>query len=191
MTDATVPTNYLTRRREKQPKVGISACLTGVNVRYDGGNKYHRLIQQELSPWLNFQPICPEVEAGLGVPRPPVNLVQTSTGLQGLGATNKKLNVTDKLQSASEKLAKSHCQHLCAYIVKARSPSCGAGSTPLYDIDGKQVDAGDGLFVQALKTALPDLMIVEEDSFSDIQTCREFVALCYRLWMETQQVSGK
>jgi len=73
---------FLTQERELQPKVGISACLTGENVRYDGGNKCHQLIQQELAPWLNLQKICPEVEANLGIPRPPVQLIKHSTQIK-------------------------------------------------------------------------------------------------------------
>jgi len=57
-------TKDFTQVRELQPNVGISACLIGQQVHYDGGNKYHQLIQQELAPWLNLQSICPEVEAG-------------------------------------------------------------------------------------------------------------------------------
>lgn len=167
--------------REQQPKVGISACLTGQQVRYDGGNKYHQLIQQELAPWINLQSICPEVEAGLGIPRPPVQLIKTSEIVLALGVEDDTLNVTKALADTSKKLTGSRCKGLSAYIVKARSPSCGAGSTPIHDIDKNQIKLGDGLFVQALKTAHPHLLIMDESSFSDIQICREFVERCYNL----------
>ncbi|PCJ93717.1 MAG: hypothetical protein COA46_01420 [Porticoccaceae bacterium] len=173
-------THLYTRIQEQQPRVGISACLIGENVRYDGANKHHALIQQEIAPWLHLESICPEVEAGLGIPRPPVQLIKKPEGICALGVEDKTLNVTKALTNASKRLASSRCNNFCAYIVKARSPSCGSGSTPIYDITGKQL-VGDGLFVAALKKALPHLIIVEESHFSDIQACSNFVEKCYRL----------
>lgn len=171
----------LTQVREQQPVVGISACLTGQNVRYDGGNKFHQLIQQELAPWLNFQAICPEAEAHLGVPRPPVQLVKTSEGIQVLGVEEKTLNVTQTLNHTSQHLVKNYGCKMCAYIVKARSPSCGAGSTPIYDMSGIQKNAGNGIFVETLKTSFPHIMIVEESVFNDIVMCKDFLEQCYQL----------
>lgn len=176
-----MPTQQLTRHRQQQPKVGISACLTGENVRYDGGNKYHQLIQQELSPWLNLQPICPEAEAGLGIPRPPVQLVQRADGIYAQGVTQTQLDVTNVLVATSAQLANNCGQRFCAYIVKARSPSCGAGSTPIYNSGKTQVTTGDGLFVKTLKATLPNIMIVEESRFSNAEKCKEFVLQCYQL----------
>lgn len=174
-------TKSFTPVRKQQPKVGISACLTGQQVRYDGGNKYHQLIQQELAPWLNLLSICPEVEAGLGIPRPPVQLIKMSETVLALGVEDDTLNVTKTLTDTSKKLTERRCEGLSAYIVKARSPSCGAGSTPIYDMEKNQLKLGDGLFVQALKTAHPHIVIMDESSFSDIQVCREFVKQCYKL----------
>lgn len=173
--------DYLTQEREQQPKVGISACLTGGNVRYDGGNKHHQLIQQELAPWLNFQRICPEVEANLGVPRPPVQLIKKSGRIQALGVKDKVLNVTQALNYASQSLVKRYCHNMCGYIVKARSPSCGAGSTPIYDMNGIQQNIGDGLFVEVLKVTFPHIIVVEESTFKDIRACKNFLEQCYRL----------
>ncbi|MEH6468542.1 MAG: DUF523 domain-containing protein [Porticoccus sp.] len=171
----------LTKQRSQQPKVGISACLVGDNVRYDGGDKYHQLINKELSPWLDLQLICPEVEAGLGIPRPPIHLVEDQGKTRALGVEHHDLDVTDTLETTAKQLTQSQCQDLCAYIVKSRSPSCGAGSAPSYDITSKQTGRGDGLFVRALKTAHPNIMVIEESSLSDTQRCKEFLKQCYLL----------
>jgi len=179
-------TKNFTQAREQQPKVGISACLTGQQVRYDGGNKYHQMIQQELAPWLNLQGICPEVEAGLGIPRPPVQLIKMSETVLALGVEDDALNVTKALIDTSKQLTENHCNDLSAYIVKARSPSCGAGSTPLYDMESNQLELGDGIFVRALKTAHPHIVIMDESSFDNIQVCREFVKRCYQLHQKTR-----
>tara|TARA_R110002111_G_scaffold89838_3_gene139874 strand:+ start:35 stop:658 length:624 start_codon:yes stop_codon:yes gene_type:complete len=175
----------LTKLREHQPKVGISACLSSENVRYDGCSKGHHLIQQELLPWLDLHSICPEVEARLGVPRPPIQLVQTSRGIHALGVEDSTFNVTKALTKTSEQLVKERCKDLCAYIVKARSPSCGYGSTPIYDTTGGLLGTGNGRFVEILKTALPHLIIVEESCFSCIQECKTFIERCYLLHKKT------
>lgn len=172
---------HLTKQRTQQPKVGISACLVGERVRYDGDDKYHQLINDELSPWLDLQVLCPEIEAGLGIPRPPVQLVKTQKETRARGVEQSDLDVTEALEVAAKRLSNTQCQALCAYIVKSRSPSCGAGSTPIYDETNQQVENSDGLFVRALKTAHPHMVIVEESSLSDIQKCREFLEQCYQL----------
>ena len=178
---------HCTKQRELQPKVGISACLVGKQVRYDGGDKYHQLIDEQLSPWLNLQVICPEMEAGLGVPRPPVQLVEKPSGdadeiqpeTRAIGVENNQLDITQLLADTAKELSDTQCQELCAYIVKARSPSCGSGSTPSYHQNGDPAGDVDGLFVRALKTAYPNLIIVEESSLGDIEKCREFLEACY------------
>ena len=172
---------HLTKQRRQQPKVGISACLVGERVRYDGGDKYHQLINDELSPWLDLQVICPEVEAGLGIPRPPVQLVKTQEEIRALGVEQSDLDVTNALEITAKQLSSTQCQAFCAYIVKSRSPSCGAGSTPIYDTTNQQIDNSDGLYVKALKTANPHMVIVEESSLNDIQGCRDFLEQCYLL----------
>ena len=172
---------HLTQQRELQPKVGISSCLIGNPVRYDGNGKHHQLINEELSPWLDLQVICPEVEAGLGIPRPPVKLVEVQGNIRALGRENTTLDVTEVLTATAEKLSSTQCQELCAYIVKSRSPSCGSGSTPKHDLDGNSRENIDGLFVKALKARCPNIVVVEESSLDDIQKCREFLEQCYLL----------
>ena len=168
----------LSNNRDKQPRVGISACLLGENVRYDGGHKYHQLIHDQLSPWLNLIPFCPEAEAELGIPRPPVNLIQTGNGIRALGAENPTLNVTNQLINTSRQFA-ADCE-LVAYIVKTRSPSCGNGSTPLFNPQNQQLSITDGLFVQALKEARPEMLIVDEEWLNSENQCENFLAECYK-----------
>jgi uncharacterized protein YbbK (DUF523 family) len=146
---------HLTKQRSQQPKVGISACLVGERVRYDGGDKYYQLINDELSPWLDLQVICPEVEVGLGTPRQPVHLVTTQEEIRGLGVEQSGLDVTNALETAAKQTSSNRCQAFCAYIVKSRSPSCGAGSTPIYYTTNQLIDNSDDLYVNAIKTANP------------------------------------
>ena len=128
-----------------QPQVGISACLRGEYVRYDGGAKFQPLIEEHLAPLLQLIPFCPEVAAGLGTPRPPVRLIQTSGGVIAQGVENEHLDVTVALSQSCKNYVQKQAINLTAYIVKARSPSCGSNSTPLYDVDKTVQGKTDGL----------------------------------------------
>ncbi len=173
---------HMTPHREHQPKVGISACLAGHSVRYDAGHKYHDLIMRELGPWLDLQVFCPEADAGLGIPRPPVRLLETSDGeICALGVDTPELDVTSALNEGAERFVSQQAQELCAYIVKSRSPSCGSGSTPVHDKSGSISRDGDGLLVSALKKACPGLLIIEESDLDSVEKCRTFLEQCYTL----------
>ena len=172
---------HMTPHRDMQPKVGISACLTGQTVRYDGNHKYHELIMRELGPWLDLQVFCPEVGASLGVPRPAVKLVTNSGETRALGADIDHLDVTEVLKHSAQQFALYQAPSLCAYIVKSRSPSCGAGSTPVLDRETGASWAGDGLLVQALREHCPELLIVEESELDSTAKCRAFLEHCYTL----------
>ncbi|TNE86235.1 MAG: DUF523 domain-containing protein [Gammaproteobacteria bacterium] len=172
---------HITPHRELQPKVGISACLVGQEVRYDGDHKYHDFIMRELGPWLDMQVFCPEVSASLGIPRPPVRLVKTSgTQLRAIGVEDQQLDVTDALNKSAHQFVAQKARDLCAYIVKSRSPSCGSGSTPIGNESGHD-EIGDGLLVKALKAACPALLIIEESQLDSAEKCREFLEQCYLL----------
>jgi len=164
-----------------QPKVGISACLTGQAVRYNGRHKYDDLIMRELGPWLDLQVFCPEVDAQLGVPRAPVKLVTKGGETRAIGADVDDLDVTDMLKHSAQQFARHQAGSLCAYIVKSRSPSCGAGSTPVLDPETRTSQVGDGLLVQALREHCPELLIVEENELDSTAKCRAFLEHCYTL----------
>ncbi len=149
-------------RTQLKPLVAISSCLLGEAVRYDGYSKPNRWIIDELSQWVDFLPLCPEVGAGLGVPRPPVRLNQTLSGIHALGVDNPALDATGPIVTWAQ-------DFLCAMppvsacILKARSPSCGYLSTPLFDLAGNQLDTVSGLFAAALRERFPALLIVDEE----------------------------
>lgn len=171
--------NRPTSDRTRQPNVGISACLMGENVRYDGGNKAHKIIQEEVAPWVNLQQFCPEVAANMGVPRPPVNLFNIDGEISALGVEDSTLDVTQSLSEASLKAVKAWGNRLSAYIVKARSPSCGSGTTPIYNRHQEVTSMGDGVFAAALKKANRKLIIVDESFFVSRETAQAFINSCY------------
>jgi uncharacterized protein YbbK (DUF523 family) len=168
------------------PTVALSACLLGDNVRYDGKNKTQENLQHRLSPFLHLEKICPEVSAGLGVPRPAVELTEENGKNYAKGVADKNLDVTVRLEQASTTILKQH-DNAVAFILKSRSPSCGINNTPIKNKD--QTKMGSGLFAQQLiaqqSTAQqciskPQLYCRNEQLFNT-DNCNTFIRLCYLL----------
>lgn len=161
-------------------RIGTSACLIGQAVRYDGRHKAQALILDTLADRADLIPFCPEVAAGLGVPRPPVQLVAEEQGARARGVTNPQLDVTDALhQSAADFCKGVEAQGLSGFILKSRSPSCGLGSTPLHSEDGTEIlGYVDGLFAEQLRVAAPWLPCVEEEWLCSQARCWRFLTAC-------------
>ena len=162
--------------------IGISSCLMGAAVRYDGGHKRNDYIVETLGRYFDLQPFCPEVAAGLGVPRPPVRLVQTETGVRALGVQDSALDVTERLQATAEAQRAWHAR-LCGYLLKQGSPSCGMAGVPRYDANGEPADRdGVGLYAARLMAAFPLLPVEEEGSLMEPTRRESFVRRVHTLW---------
>ncbi len=148
----------------RKPPVLVSACLLGEPVRYDGGHKRHAWLVERLLPEITMVAVCPEVGIGLGVPRPPIQLVESETGVRARGVEDPGLDVTDTLNAYGRQQAHDW---LCGAILKSRSPSCGLGTTPLFDADGHETGLGSGLFAASLQAALPGLPCIDEAGLDD------------------------
>jgi uncharacterized protein YbbK (DUF523 family) len=161
--------------------IAVSSCLTGMRVRYDGDSKTLPLPNVWHDANIRLLPICPEVGAGLGVPRPPVQLVATDNGaLRARGRDDPALDVTDALRAhAHHSLAALATEpQLCGYLWKSRSPSCGLGSTPVFDAAGREIRHGSGIHAQHIATHLPWLMHIEETALRTDLDWRRFELLC-------------
>ena len=180
--------------RSHQPLVGVSACLIGNDVRYDGLSKKHPIIEFDVAPWLNMQAFCPEMAAGFGAPRPPVNLHRNGAEITALtldgrssisgGRNFTDVDIADTITHSAQQALDIWGSQLCAYIVKARSPSCAAGTAPLYNSHGEITNLTDGLLVSQLRSRYPGLMIVDEAYFDSRDCARQFVEACYALWQQ-------
>ncbi len=143
-----------------QIHIAVSACLLGERVRYDGAQKRHPLIMK-LADEFVLQSFCPEVTIGLSVPRAPVQLVTTATGIRARGVTDPAYDITARLQTYAQ--MQSEALKICAGVIfKSRSPSCGLGSTPLFNEQAEQTGKTGGLFAVVLRDCLPDVPMVEE-----------------------------
>ncbi len=155
--------------------VGISQCLLGEEVRYNGGHKLSRFCRDQLGEWFRYVDICPEVEIGLGVPREPMRLVETEGQIRVLQIKDSTQDYTDRLEGLAEKY-RERISHLCGYIFMQNSPSCGAFRTKVYHPNGNvQHTDGQGAFAARVQQYMPWLPVEESGRLSDAGLCENFV----------------
>jgi uncharacterized protein YbbK (DUF523 family) len=155
--------------------VGISSCLLGEQVRYDGGHKYDLLINTQLAELLEFRSYCPEVAIGLGIPREPIQLVRTGRGIRVRGVHHPDIDVTRKLEDYGYRIAAKFVE-ICGYIFKARSPSCGMEGVATWTEQGRQSGAdGTGAFAATLIGAHPGLPVTDEIRLQDPLLREQFI----------------
>ena len=164
-----------------KPRVGISRCLIGDDVRYDGTNKRNAAVV-ELTPLVEWVPVCPEVEVGMGVPREPIQLVRGPAGVRSgaesvrLKGVQSKEDWTDRMDRwAGDRVADLAASGISGFVLKARSPSCGPAGVPVHDDRGDRTSTGRGLFAEALAAAMPGLPTIDEEALEDPQTRERFL----------------
>ncbi len=180
----------------KHIPVGISACVVGQEVRYNGGHKRSRFCTEVLATVFDFKPYCPEVAIGLGIPRPTIRLVGDSSRPDVIGTDKPELNVTKDLYHYSEATAQKMTD-LCGYIFIKNSPSCGAFKVKVYnnDPDSKsfgypQETKGQGVFAKAVMDANPLLPIEEEGRLNDPPLRENFILRVFALHYWRAQVAA-
>lgn len=146
--------------------VGISACLLGDEVRFDGGHKRDAYIVGTLSRYFTFVPVCPEAEVGLGTPREPMRLVKTDSGIEVRGVKTPSLDATDRLRSYGREMS-GRLSHLCGYIFKRASPSCGMERVKVYKPNGNLTGQGRGAYADTFLAEQPLLPAEEEGRLGD------------------------
>ncbi len=170
--------------------VGISSCLLGEQVRFDGGHRYDRYINRRLADFLEFRPFCPEVAIGLGIPREPVRLVRTAHGVRVRSVQNPAIDVTDRLTASGNRLASSMAD-VCGYIFKSRSPSCGMERVKTWRESGlPDRSDGTGAFAQAIMRAHPNLPCEEEGRLNDPDLRDNFIERVFTWYRWRQLLHG-
>lgn len=142
-------------------RLGVSSCLLGQRVRYDGDHKRDVYITEMLARYFEFVPVCPEVAIGLGVPRPPIRLVGTVAKPRAVGVDDPSLDVTAALATFGRRQGRS-LRGISGYIFKSRSPSCGLLRVEVFTRGGGS-RRGTGVYAAALRAARPLLPVVEEE----------------------------
>jgi uncharacterized protein YbbK (DUF523 family) len=157
-----------------RPRIGVSACLLGERVRYDGGDKRDAWLVDVLGPRVEWVAVCPEVEAGLGTPREPMNLGRDAGGRIVLITDRIRDDLTRTMVDYSHRRVDAlSASGLDGYVLKAGSPSCGP-EVPIRGDDGGG-DRGSGLFAAALTRRLPGIPVVDERQLADAAARERFV----------------
>lgn len=174
-------------------RLGVSACLIGRPVRYDGGHKRDGFVADWLGAHFDLLPVCPEVAIGLGVPRQPIRIVETAAGLRVRGVHDPALDVTDALDAEAARVSRD-MPDLHGYVLKTNSPSCGMARVKTYTEAGLPTGRASGTYAAGLLARLP-LLPVEEDSRLHNPALREnFIerVFAYARWqmLNTGEVSS-
>lgn len=154
--------------------IGVSSCLVGNRVRYDGEHKYQPLITQYFTKGFRLIPFCPEVEIGLGVPREKIQLVDIDDDIRCFDQKTLSVEYTNQLSACCDS-QESWLTRISGYILKTKSPSCGV--TKVNTLYGNEMRAtGQGIFAKELKCRYPDLPLIEEDQLASDKARAAFLA---------------
>jgi uncharacterized protein YbgA (DUF1722 family)/uncharacterized protein YbbK (DUF523 family) len=164
-------------------KIGISACLTGQQVRFDKSHKKSNFCMNELAPLVEYKPFCPEVAVGMPVPRPTVRQVKRSDVIH-VSRPDGSGDITDDLIAYGKDVAEAN-KDLSGFVFCAKSPSCGMERVKIYSEDGKGSDAsGIGMFAKQIMEANPLLPCEENGRLNDSVLRENFVTrvFVYHSW---------
>jgi uncharacterized protein YbbK (DUF523 family) len=175
-----------------RPRLGISRCLLGDAVRYDGGHKRDPYLVETLGRDVEWVPVCPEVEMGMSTPREPIHLVVApGGGSLRLVGVDSGYDWTQTMRTFAQRRVRELAgMNLSGYVLKKDSPSCGLEDVKVI-VDRAVTDAraealawhsGRGLFAQALVEAFPDLPIEEEGRLEDAGQRAAFVERVFAYW---------
>ena len=163
--------------------LGVSSCLLGNEVRFDGGHKRHRYTTDILSEYFDFTPYCPETAIGLGIPRPTIKLALVNQEVRLVDSKDSSLDYTELMHSAATSYSRL-LTDISGYILKSKSPSCGMERVKLYESDSKVTPDGVGRFAYALMKEQPYLPVEEEGRLNDAKIRENFIerVFAYHRW---------
>ncbi len=162
----------------QRPKLGISACLLGDLVRFNGGHKESRLCSRSLAQHVDFVPLCPEVAIGLGIPREPIRLVGDPGAPRAVDSRHRR-DHTEALTEFGEIMAEQLAD-ISGYIFMQKSPSCGLQRVRVYQADGSPAAGGSrGIFASAFCGVRPDLPVEEDGRLNDPVLRENFLTRVY------------
>jgi uncharacterized protein YbgA (DUF1722 family)/uncharacterized protein YbbK (DUF523 family) len=170
-------------------KVGISSCLLGEAVRYDGSHKHLRLATDSLSRYFEFVPECPEMGIGMGVPRKPIRLVGNVDNPRAVAVNDESQDFTQALTAFGHSKADEH-DDLSGYIFMKNSPSCGVFRVKVYQDNGYPSQLpGRGLYAQAFIDKHPLLPVEESGRLCDPILRENFITrvFAYANWQALQK----
>jgi len=161
--------------RPEPIRVGISSCLLGESVRFDGGHKRDRFLTDTFGRFVEWVPVCPEVEVGMGTPREAVHLVREGDGVRMVGVRSGTDHTQAMRRFARARARALRGEDLCGYVLKKDSPSCGMERVKVRSAKGMPRREGRGLFAAELLDGMPLLPVEEEGRLHDPTLRENFV----------------
>jgi len=156
-------------------RIGISSCLLGEKVRWDGGHKRDGFLVDTFGKWVEWVPVCPEVELGLGTPRETLRLVREKKEVRLVMKKTGEDHTDGMAAFSSRRVAELAPLDLCGYVLKKDSPTCGMERVRVYDRHGSPTKSGRGLYAAALMERYPLLPVEEEGRLCDPRLRDNFV----------------
>src|SRR6476646_5012392 len=161
--------------QHERVRLGISACLLGEPVRFDGGHKRDPFLVESLGPFVDWVPVCREVESGLDAPRESMRLVQADGRIRLLTNKTARDHTTRMQGYARRRVEELADGDHCGFVLKKDSPTCGLERVKVYGGAGMPAKSGRGLFADALVTRFPLLPVEEEGRLNDPRLRENFI----------------
>jgi len=173
-------------------KIGISSCLLGENVRYDGGHQLDRYITDTLGQYFEWVPVCPEVEYGLPVPREAMRLIGNPDSPHLITVRTGVDHTKGMLNYANKKVKELEREELCGFIFKSRSPSSGISGVKVYTPSGMPSHRGVGIFGGAFTRYFPLIPVIDDGRLHDPSLRENFIerVFVYKRWQEFMKKGG-
>ncbi len=170
-------------------RLGISRCLLGDEVRFDGGHKQDHFLTDVLGRYVEWVPVCPEVEAGLGTPREAMRLVGNPHHPRLMTIKSKHDHTQAMEAMIDARLDSLHKQDLSGFVFKRSSPSCGVERVRVYTTQGMPSHNGIGIFAKAFTEQFPLIPVEEEGRLCDPSLRENFIerVFCYRRFQDLVQ----
>jgi uncharacterized protein YbgA (DUF1722 family)/uncharacterized protein YbbK (DUF523 family) len=176
----------------EEVKIGISTCLLGESVRYDGGHQLDRFLRDTLGQYVEYVPVCPEVECGMPIPRESMHLEGDSSAPR-LVTSRSKRDVTEQMLSwAQSRMAELELEKLCGFIFKSNSPSSGMERVKVFDRNGMPRKIGVGVFAGLFMKHFPLLPVEEDGRLHDPVLRENFIEriFVFKRWREMMEQHG-
>lgn len=176
----------MTPLAENKIPLGISTCLLGENVRYDGGHQRDRYLTHTLSQYFDWRPVCPEVEYGLRIPREAMRLVGSPESPRLMTIKSKTDHTAGMQAWAASRLEQLAQEDLCGFIFKSKSPSSGMAAVKVYTDSGMPSKRGVGIFAKAFMDRFPLLPVEEDGRLHDPGLRENFIerVFAYKRWRD-------
>jgi uncharacterized protein YbbK (DUF523 family) len=167
-------------------KLGISTCLLGENVRYDGGHKLDQFLTETLGQYVEYVPVCPEVECGLPIPRESMHLEGDPESPRLITSKTKQDMTGHMVSWAKKRVVELEKEGLCGFIFKSDSPSSGMERVKVYNEKGMPVKKGVGMFAKIFMDHFPLLPVEDEGRLHDPKLRENFIERIFTLkrWRE-------